>query len=167
MRPARGEAGHVCVCGHGQEGGSRWHGFGRFGHKGPPSVFSPPWSRSQGILGRVSRAINFSSVLEMTFWRYGRAKPGRGGSADVTLRAATAWSALGELYQRWAFKYHSAPPPPTTLHFPTLQLTHNSLSFSSCHHLFFLSGPNEPNCGWFYAPRALSLLVQTYIQAAV
>ena len=35
--------------------------------RGPPSVFSLPWSRSQGILSCVSRAINFSSVFEMTF----------------------------------------------------------------------------------------------------
>lgn len=35
--------------------------------KGAPSVFPLPSSRSQGFLGCVSRAINFSSILEMTF----------------------------------------------------------------------------------------------------
>lgn len=35
--------------------------------KGAPSVFPAPWSRSQGVLGCISRAINFSSISEMTF----------------------------------------------------------------------------------------------------
>lgn len=35
--------------------------------KGAPSAFTLPRSRSQGVLGCVSRAINFSRILEMTF----------------------------------------------------------------------------------------------------
>lgn len=50
-----------------------------FGQKGPPSVFPLPWSRSQGVLGCVSRAINFSSILEMTFGGISTLSLGGGG----------------------------------------------------------------------------------------
>ena len=35
--------------------------------EGAPSVFPLPRSRSQGVLGCVSRAINFSCISEMAF----------------------------------------------------------------------------------------------------
>lgn len=58
---------HCCVC-------VRWGGWGGGTGiellclaKGAPSVFPLPWSRSQGFLGCVSTAINFSSISGMTF----------------------------------------------------------------------------------------------------
>lgn len=56
------------MCGQGEDGeGALLAWSCSVWPKGPPSVFPLPWSRSQGVLGCVSRAINFSSILKMTF----------------------------------------------------------------------------------------------------
>lgn len=49
--------------------------------KGAPSVFPLPWSRSQGVLGSVSRPINFSCISEMAFG--GISMLSLGGAAPV------------------------------------------------------------------------------------
>lgn len=95
--------------------------------KGAPlSVFHLAWSRSQGILGRVSRAINFSGVLGMTFWRYQHAKPGRGldplqcrhdpGSCH-RLVCAEGICVSASKYPRATEQHRLTPPSPAPIYF--------------------------------------------------
>lgn len=118
--------------------------------KGAPSVFPLAWSRSQGVLGCNSRAINFSSILEMTFGGISMLSLGGVGPSLYRHDPGSCHClvcAEGICVSAGSLKYHSSAPNPhpppsclrftrprtdsmTQTHFPSPPIIHQIVFFT-------------------------------------
>lgn len=89
----------VCVCVGGTTGrrgrGLSLAWFWSFWPKGAPLCVASTLEQKPRYSGPCFKSNKLLQRFRDDIWRYQHAKPGRGGSTEVTLRAATACSALG------------------------------------------------------------------------
>lgn len=136
--------------GGGDGGGAYWHGAAVFGQRGPPLCSLYPGARSQGVLGCVSRAINFSSILEMTFGGISMLSLGGVGPSLCRHDPGSCHClvcAEGICVSAGALKYHRSAPSPSTssfflslLHSPPDGMTQTHFLLTSFYPVFNLHG---------------------------
>lgn len=90
-----GEKLAVRVCGHRRGRGLSLAWFGSFWPKGAPLCVPSTPEQKPRYSGPSFKSNKLLQRFRDDIWRYGRAKPGRGGGSDPTPRAATACSGWG------------------------------------------------------------------------